>query len=131
MQITIVSSSERPVYQQIIDQIKQEIASGRLLPGEQLPTIRQLAVQLVINPNTIAKAYKYLEQEGLINTRPGGGSFVSEISSRLSDSAKKEIVCQFLKQAAVESVLLKVAPELLKEWFEETLKNYNIDTQRR
>lgn len=131
MQITIVSNSERPVYQQIIDQIKQEIASGRLLPGEQLPTIRQLAVQLVINPNTIAKAYKYLEQEGLINTRPGGGSFVSEISSRLSDSAKKEIVCHFLKQAAVEAVLLKVAPERLKEWFEETLKSYNIDTQRR
>ncbi|MEJ5258888.1 MAG: GntR family transcriptional regulator [Anaerohalosphaeraceae bacterium] len=131
MQITIVSNSERPVYQQIIDQIKQEIASGRLLPGEQLPTIRQLAVQLVINPNTIAKAYKYLEQEGLINTRPGGGSFVSEIFSRLSDSAKKEIVCNFLKQAVVEAVLLKVAPELLKEWFEETLKSYNIDTQRR
>jgi GntR family transcriptional regulator len=125
----IDSRSERPVYMQIIDHIKREIALGRLHPGDQLPTIRQLAQQLVINPNTIAKAYRYLEQEGLLSTRPGGGSFVSELSSRLSDSAKKEIVCNFLKQAAVEAVLFKVESSVFRRWFEEVLKMYKYDVE--
>ena len=60
MQIRIDNASDRAVYQQIIDQIKRDIALGRLLKDEQLPTVRQLAGQLAINPNTIAKAYRQL-----------------------------------------------------------------------
>jgi len=78
VQISIDPRSDRPVYQQIIDHIKREIALKRLLSGEKISTVRELARQLVINPNTIAKAYKYLEQEGILTTRPGAGAFVSE-----------------------------------------------------
>ena len=65
MQIRINNASDRAVYQQIIDQIKRDIALGRLLKDEKLSTVRQLAGQLAINPNTIAKAYRQLEQEGI------------------------------------------------------------------
>jgi len=71
MQIRIDNASNRPVYRQIIDQIKRDIALGRLIKDEKLPTVRQLAAQLAINPNTIAKAYRQLEGEGIIITRPG------------------------------------------------------------
>ncbi len=68
MQIRIDNASGRPVYQQIIDQVKRDIALGRLTRDEKLPTVRQLAGRLAINPNTIAKAYRQLEQEGIIVT---------------------------------------------------------------
>ena len=80
MQILIDNASNRPVYLQIIDQIKYDIALGRLIKGDKLPTVRQLAAELVINPNTIAKAYRQLEQDGIIATKPGAGAF--EISSK-------------------------------------------------
>jgi GntR family transcriptional regulator len=78
MQFRIDNASGRAVYQQIIDQIKRDIALGRLTKDEKLPTVRQLAVQLAINPNTIAKAYRQLEQEGIITTKPGAGAFQIE-----------------------------------------------------
>lgn len=71
MQIKIDNASNRPAYQQIIDQVKRDIALGRIVKDERLPTVRQLANQLAINPNTIAKAYRLLEREGIIVTRPG------------------------------------------------------------
>jgi GntR family transcriptional regulator len=127
VQILIDPRSDRPVYQQIIDHIKREIALKRLLPGEQLPTVRELAQHLVINPNTIGKAYKYLEQEGILTTRPGAGAFVSQEGSRLSQSAKKKIVCELLDRAAVERVTLQVEPSSFRQWFETTAKQYEID----
>ncbi len=71
MLIQINPASARPVYQQIIDQVKLDIALGRLAPGDRLSTVRDLAATLAINPNTIAKAYRQLEQEGTIVTRAG------------------------------------------------------------
>ena len=66
MQIQIDNASDRPVYQQIVDQVKRDIALGKLVKDDRLPTVRDLAAQLVINPNTIAKAFRQLEQEGVI-----------------------------------------------------------------
>ena len=74
MQFRIDNASDRAVYLQIIDQVKRDIALGRLAKEERLPTVRQLAQQLAINPNTIAKAYRQLEQEGIIVTRAGAGA---------------------------------------------------------
>ncbi len=127
MQIIIDPHSDRPVYQQIIDYIKREIALKRLFAGDKLPTVRQLAQHLVINPNTIAKAYKYLEQEGILSTRPGAGAFVSEEGSRFSSPAKKKIVCELLDRAAVEAVTLQVDPDNFRQWFESTAKLYDMD----
>ncbi len=67
-----------PLYTQLIDQVKRSIAVGALAPGERLPTVKQLAVDLTINPNTVARAYRDLERDGVIETSPGRGSFVRD-----------------------------------------------------
>jgi len=70
-------SSGVPIYLQLMEQVKHSIETGALRPGEQLPGIRPLAEELVINPNTVAKAYRELEHEGIIEIRHGAGAFVS------------------------------------------------------
>jgi len=66
-----------PVYRQIVDQVRGAIAAGSLTPGDQLPTVRQLAVDLEINPNTVVRAYRELEYDGLLETHQGTGTFIS------------------------------------------------------
>ncbi|MFH1614710.1 MAG: GntR family transcriptional regulator [Planctomycetota bacterium] len=126
MQFNIDNSSGRAVYQQIIDQIKRDIAMGKLLAGEKLPTVRELAVQLVINPNTIAKAYRQLEQEGIITTRPGAGAFVAQMSSNLSRAVKKKMICERLELAAVEAIHMQIDKKTFGEWFENVLKKFKF-----
>jgi GntR family transcriptional regulator len=77
-----------PFYRQIIDQIKFGIASGNLKIGEQLPTVRSLAVELKVNLNTIAKAYKELEIQNILETQQGTGTFISTIKINISEKEK-------------------------------------------
>ncbi|MGK7394523.1 MAG: GntR family transcriptional regulator [Candidatus Cyclobacteriaceae bacterium M3_2C_046] len=79
-----------PFYRQIIDQIKYGIASGRLKVGEQLPTVRALAVELKVNLNTIAKAYKELEIQNVLETHQGTGTFISQVEIQLSPREKNK-----------------------------------------
>lgn len=78
MDITISLTDGVPIYRQIVNQVKYLVASGLLLPGEELPPIRTLALQLKVTPNTIVKAYSDLEIAGVIHKRRGSGTFVSE-----------------------------------------------------
>src|SRR2546425_10532863 len=99
------TSSGVPVYRQIQDQIRYGIGSGLLNAAEQLPTVRALAVELAVNPNTVIKAYSELEREGVLTTEQGSGTFVAaEQPVALSDEnreAKLESLClEFLAQAA-------------------------------
>jgi GntR family transcriptional regulator len=94
-----------PVYRQIQDQIRYGIASDLLSRGEQLPTVRALAVELSVNPNTVIKAYSELEREGVLTTEQGSGTFVAAepptMLSEESRQAKLESLClEFLGQAA-------------------------------
>ncbi len=66
------------MYSQLIEQVKRSVAVGALAPGERLPTVKQLAIDLTINPNTVARAYRDLERDGVIATAPGRGSFVRD-----------------------------------------------------
>jgi GntR family transcriptional regulator len=79
-----------PFYRQIKDQIKFGIATGRLKTGEQLPTVRTLAVELKVNLNTVAKAYKELEIQNVLETQQGTGTFISSQQVQVSDKEKKE-----------------------------------------
>jgi GntR family transcriptional regulator len=102
---TLNPKSGVPVYRQIQDQIRYGIANGSLSPGEQLPTVRALAVELSVNPNTVIKAYSELEREGVLTTEQGSGTFVaSEPPAALpveNRQAKLETLCvEFLAQAA-------------------------------
>lgn len=78
-----------PFYRQIIDQIKFGIAFGNLKTGEQLPTVRSLAVDLKVNLNTVAKAYKELEIQNVLETQQGTGTFINEIKIQISDKERK------------------------------------------
>jgi GntR family transcriptional regulator len=94
-----------PIYRQIKDQVRYGIAAGLLRPGEQLPTVRALAVELSVNPNTVIKAYSELEQEGIVASEQGSGTFVSQNApvapSAEEREAKLESLCaEFLGQAA-------------------------------
>jgi GntR family transcriptional regulator len=77
-----------PFHRQIVDQIKYGIASSRLMPGEQLPTVRELAVQLQVNPNTIRKAYTELEILGILDTQQGTGTFVGHKEVEINETEK-------------------------------------------
>jgi GntR family transcriptional regulator len=127
MQIRIDNASDRPVYQQIIDQVKRDIAIGRLGRDEKLPTVRQLAGQLAINPNTIAKAYQQLEREGIITTRPGSGTFVANLDSDLSGSVKKRIICEDLERAVVDAFHMQIDSQTLLRWFNDAIRKFNLE----
>jgi len=81
-------SSGVPIYLQLMEQVKHAIETGALRPGEQLPSIRPLAEELVVNPNTVAKAYRELEHDGVIELRQGAGAFVSDKAPTKKDADK-------------------------------------------
>jgi GntR family transcriptional regulator len=98
------STSGVPFYRQIIDQILAGIATGALLTGEQLPTVRALAVGLQVNLNTVAKAYKELEIRGVLNSQQGSGTFIAAVELRRGDVERRrqlvQLVDEFLARAA-------------------------------
>jgi GntR family transcriptional regulator len=83
-----------PFHRQIVDQIRYGIASDRLMPGEQLPTVRELAVNLQVNPNTVRKAYSELEILGILDTQQGTGTFVSDQQVEISPDEKQRMLRQ-------------------------------------
>ena len=85
----IDSMSRQPVYEQIVDQVEQMILSGLMRPGEQLPSVRSLSLELSINPNTIQKAYAELDGRGIIYPLPGRGGFVSQNAPELLAEARR------------------------------------------
>ena len=92
MDIRVAAQSGVPIYQQIAEQVKQAVASGRLRPGDELPTIRGLAQRLLINPNTVARAYRELEVEGIVRSRVGQGTTVAEGVSPLNLAARRRLM---------------------------------------
>jgi GntR family transcriptional regulator len=82
------AASGVPIYLQLMEQVKHAVETGALRPGEQLPSIRPLAEELVVNPNTVAKAYRELEHEGVIELRQGAGAFVSDKAPKKKDAER-------------------------------------------
>jgi len=114
-------SSGVPPYMQIKEQIRTQIAMGYLEPHEALPVIRQLAQDLVINPNTVARAYRELELEGLLRSRVGHGTFVTEQGMTLTEQVREVRVREHLVQAMVDAHNLQIPESRLRELFEEAL----------
>ena len=94
MNIHIAPGDGVPVYLQIINQVKYLVAAGRLVPGDELPPIRTLAQQLLVNPNTVARAYRDMESAGIVVTRRGAGTFVSESGSPLARAERVRILTE-------------------------------------
>ena len=114
-----------PIYVQLIEQVKKATASGLLNSGEQMPSVRELAVELTINPNTVAKAYQELERERIIETHRGRGTFVSLKSTRqgpeqrvksLRESVQKLMIAAHHLQSDKKEIT-KIFNEELEKWF--------------
>jgi GntR family transcriptional regulator len=103
MMIQIHPADGVPIYQQIMTQIRYLIASGRLAVGEELPAIRTLAEQLRVNPNTVARAYRELQQEGLVDKRSTTGTFVSDHGSPLARRHRHRLLAERVDQMLAES----------------------------
>jgi len=115
MMLQINFKSGKPVYLQVVDQIKAAAASGELQPGEALPSIRPLAEELRLNRNTVAKAYSELESIGVIETLPGKGCFLKENHSPLRKEVRRKMLIEEIDQAIVMAHHLQVpGPEFLE-----------------
>ena len=93
-----------PVYRQMIDQFKYYVASGALKPAEQLPSIRELAQSLAINPTTVVRVYTELEREGVVEMRHGKGAFVAESARRMTATERERALRRLARQLAVEAI---------------------------
>jgi GntR family transcriptional regulator len=106
--------SAKPVYLQLVDQVKAAAASGALQAGESLPSIRPLSEELRVNRNTVAKAYGQLEAEGIIETQPGRGCFLKTTHSPLRKDARRRLLVGQIDEAIVQALHLQVSrPEFL------------------
>jgi GntR family transcriptional regulator len=114
-----------PIYRQIIQQIEYAILSGRMRPGDQLPTIRALAVELKTNPNTIAKAYGELEIRGILTTQVGSGTYVSDKAPLLGEAASageglnrkiREVLDRFIRDMGDLGVDRAELPGMIRDY---------------
>ena len=115
------ASSGVPIYVQLMEQVKHAIETGALRAGEQLPAIRKVAEELVINPNTVAKVYRELEHEGVIELRQGSGAFVAERRRAQARAAPMIDARPVIRNAVARLVALGLNEEVMRRLFEAEL----------
>jgi GntR family transcriptional regulator len=115
MKIIISNASSDPIYEQIVRQVKNQIIGGDLAPGDPLPSIRKLALELQISVITTKRAYDELEREGFIDTVGGKGTFVAAQNKEILRERRMKVVEEKLAQAVAEAKLLGIKPRELRE----------------
>jgi len=118
-QIVLDMRSEAPIYVQIVEQVRQRVSTGELRPGDQLPTVRQLATELRVNFNTVARAYRLLDEAGLISTQQGRGTYIwegptEETLKQLKKKSLEELTRNYLDETSRLGYSLKDILEELK-----------------
>ena len=111
MEFRIDTASRLPIYRQLTGQLREAVARGWVQPDERLPSVRDLSRSLVVNPNTVARAYTELEREGVVNTRPGLGVFVARPKPELIKKVRKERLAEMLDHVLTEAVHLGFSAE--------------------
>src|SRR5688572_24556616 len=119
VQLHISSHDGVPIYLQIVNQLKYLVASGRLEPGEELPPIRTLAEQLLVNPNTVARAYRELELAGIVTKRRTAGTYVSDTTSPLARRERLKIVTERVDALLAEARQMNIDTEALTALIQE------------
>jgi GntR family transcriptional regulator len=114
-------ASNVPVYEQIVDKLRYAIAAGVYAPGDPLPSVRQLAIDLLVNPNTVAKAYHELERAGLTRSRKGLGVYVAESAPRACREVRRRIVAQRIAAALGEAARSGLDPDEIEALVQEEL----------
>jgi GntR family transcriptional regulator len=123
--IQIQPGSNKAVYTQIIDQIMEAIARGQIRIGDKLPAVRKLASELVINPNTVARAYTLLEQSGAVITKKGAGTFVSDPKLRQRDAADLSLLVERMDTIIARAMNLGLSPKEIASVFSERMQQFN------
>ncbi|PTM57814.1 GntR family transcriptional regulator [Desmospora activa] len=121
---------ETPLYQQLIHNVKTAVAKGILTEGDRLPSVRDLAGMIRVNPNTIAKSYRELEREGIIETLRGRGTFIAAQSVRGSREDKKAMLKEKLEPILVEAHYLDMDEEEFVSFIEEIIRDWYRERRR-
>lgn len=119
-----------PIYLQIENQVKHYIAAGALAPGDALPSVRKVAADMRINPNTVARAYQNLERDGLLRSVPGGRTYVAENPAGLLKSEKLRRLRPYARQIAVEGTQLRLEPKDIIELLRQELESLEVVHER-
>jgi GntR family transcriptional regulator len=120
---SIAAGSSEPIYRQLVDQARRLVAGGQLAPGDAMPSVREIAQALALNPMTVSKAYGILEMEGLLNRRRGMGMIVADAPKRAhSVSSRAELLRPSLERAAREARQLELDPETVLALFAKIMK---------
>ena len=114
-EISIVTGGDVPIYRQIVDQVCRAIATGQLAPGEQLPSVRVLAEQLVINPNTVRRTYADLIRDGVLESHPGKGVFAARRRAVYTKAERLRRIDASLEAYVNDGVHLGFTPDELRE----------------
>lgn len=114
--------SPAPIYAQIVEQIQQQVLSGQLKPGDQLPTVRQLAAELRVNFNTVARAYRILDESGLISTQQGRGTYIwAESAPAESSPARQRTLQELARSFTAQAAALGFSAEEIRAALEKSL----------
>jgi GntR family transcriptional regulator len=115
-------ASPEPLFAQLVAAVKRAVATGRMKPGDKLPSVRELAADLTINPNTIAKAYQALESEGVTVSRHGSGTFVADRRVTVRRAEQKRRVREGLDALLADAVHLGLSEDDVREEFDDAMK---------
>ena len=118
--------SAEPLFAQLVGAVKRAVATGRLRPGDKLPSVRELAAELVINPNTIAKAYQALESEGVTVSRHGSGTFVADRRATMKRAEQKRRFKEGLDALLADAVHLGLSEDDVKDEFGQAVKRFKF-----
>jgi len=129
--IQILPGSSEPIYVQVAEQISKAIARGELASGDKLPAVRKLAAELVINPNTVARAYSRLERAGLVTTKTGSGTFVSDPKLRRTDAADINMLTERMDTLITRGLNLGLKAQDLISLFESRLAKFSNKSNKR
>jgi GntR family transcriptional regulator len=130
MRFSINPSSVEPVYAQIARQAREAVARGRLRPGDRLPTVRELALELLINPNTIAAAYREMERAGLVHTQRGRGTFIAEIQSPSSAAERRRQLQKHVEALLTEATHLGLSEEEILDAVRTVARKYRLREEK-
>jgi GntR family transcriptional regulator len=122
LNLHILTGSTVPIYRQIMDQVCQAVACGSLVPGEQLPSVRALAEQLVLNPNTVARTYGELTRDGVLETQKGRGVFVAQRRPVYTQAERTRRLEGPLNSFINDAVVLGFTPDQIRQIVERKLR---------
>ena len=128
MDLKINTSDGAPIYLQIVDQVKRSVAVGRLKPEDAMPSVRQLALELTVNPNTVARAYLELEHQGYLYKRQGQGTYVRMPAAGAARRERNRIVAALFEKAIVEAVSFGMSSSEITAIYEQLMHRYELES---